>query len=203
MRLVRPGIPGGCLYPDALFRIKTTEKILYLTFDDGPDPVSTPQVLDILERSGVHAFFFCSGSAASRYPELIELIRKKGHGVGNHGYSHLNGWRTDDLTYINDVEKASSLTSDKFFRPPFGKISFKQARLLKKYLIVFWDIMAYDFDHTFGPAKSLSLLKNKIRTGSIIVLHDTAKSCVLTILGEFLDYSAERGYSFGLIEDKF
>lgn len=202
MRLIRPGILAGWLYPDALFRVKTTEKILYLTFDDGPDPDSTPQLLDILEKNSIQAFFFCTGTAASEYPDIINLIRKKGHSIGNHGYLHLNGWRTDTITYLNDVKKASGLTSDKFFRPPFGRISFRQKRKLKKYKLVFWDIMAYDFDRSFGPERTLKTLRNKMRPGSLIVLHDTYGSCANKIIQEFLDYSTEKGYRFGMFENE-
>jgi peptidoglycan/xylan/chitin deacetylase (PgdA/CDA1 family) len=197
MRLFRPGFLAGYLYPEALFRIKTAEKVLYLTFDDGPDPLSTPQLLDILKRNDVSALFFCTGVAAEKYPELINQIRIEGHLTGNHGYSHLDGWKTDSRTYLYNVIKAAELTSENIFRPPFGHISFKQKRLLKEFKIVFWDIMAYDFDSSFGSRRSLEILKRKIRPGSIIVLHDTANSCAKTILEEFIEYSLSEGYRFG------
>jgi peptidoglycan/xylan/chitin deacetylase (PgdA/CDA1 family) len=199
MRLFRPGFLAACLYPEALFRIKAAEKLLYLTFDDGPDPLSTPQVLDILRKHAVPAVFFCRGVTAEKYPELISLIRKEGHLTGNHGYSHYDGWKTDTLTYINDVNRAAGLTSDKIFRPPFGRITFRQRRLLKSFKIVFWDIMAYDFDSSFGNKRSLEILKRKIRPGSIIVLHDSVSSCANSILEEFINYSIREGYRFGII----
>ena len=199
MRLFRPVFLAGCLYPEALFRIKTTEKILYLTFDDGPDPVSTPQLLDILKERDIKALFFCKGYAAEKYPDLINQILKGEHLIGNHGYYHYDGWRTDSLKYIRDVNKASKYTSDKIFRPPFGRLSFKQKRLLKSYKLVFWDLMAYDFDITFGGENCLKVLKKKIRPGSIIVLHDTASSTLTSIIGEFLSFAVNSGYRFELI----
>jgi peptidoglycan-N-acetylglucosamine deacetylase len=198
MRLFRPGFLAGWLYPEALFRIKTAEKVLYLTFDDGPDPLSTPQLLDILKRNDVSALFFCTGVAAEKYPELINQIRIEGNLTGNHGYSHLGGWKTDSRTYLYDVIKAAELTSENIFRPPFGHISFKQKRLLKAFKIVFWDIMGYDFDNSFGSRRSLEILKRKIRPGSIIVLHDTPASCAKTILEEFIEYALREGYRFEL-----
>jgi peptidoglycan/xylan/chitin deacetylase (PgdA/CDA1 family) len=201
MRLFRPGFLAGCLYPDAVFRIKTAEKVLYLTFDDGPDPLSTPQLLDILRKHEISALFFCTGAAAEEYPELVDLIRSGGHQTGNHGYSHPDGWKTDSITYVNDVKRAAGLTSDKLFRPPFGRISFRQKRLLKSFKIVFWDLMAYDFDSSFGSIRSLGILKRKIRPGSIIVLHDTATSCAKEILEEFIKYAFREGYRFGKIEN--
>ncbi len=128
MRLFRPGFLAGWLYPEAVFRIKTTEKRLFLTFDDGPDPVSTPQLLDILKKHNIRALFFCKGKAAEKYPGLVGQIRKSGHIIGNHGYEHLDGWRTDSVKYIDDVTRASYFTSDKIFRPPFGRLSNKQRK---------------------------------------------------------------------------
>jgi len=201
MRLFRPGFLAAFLYPEALFRIKTAEKTIYLTFDDGPDPHSTPQLLDILKKHEISALFFCTGTAAEKYHELINLIRSGGHLTGNHGYSHPDGWKTDSLTYVNDVKRASGLTSDKLFRPPFGRLSLRQYRLLKSFKIVFWDIMAYDFDSSFGSEKSLNILKRKIRPGSIIVLHDTAASCANEILEEFILFAVNEGYRFGMIDN--
>lgn len=200
MRLFRPGFLTGWLYPEAICRIRTTEKVLYLTFDDGPDPVSTPRLLDILKTYNIKVLFFCDGRAAEKFPDLMNQIRKEGHLIGNHGYSHLDGWHTDSVKYINDIIRASDITSDKIFRPPFGRLSVKQKkRLLKSYKIVYWDLMPYDFDKSFGSRKSLRMLKDKIRSGSIIVLHDTASSSANTIIDEFITYAVNSGYRFELI----
>jgi peptidoglycan/xylan/chitin deacetylase (PgdA/CDA1 family) len=94
MRLFRPCFIAGWLYPEAIFRIRTTEKLLCLTFDDGPDPGSTPQLLDILDKYNIKSLFFCDGRAAEKYPDLIKRMISRGHIIGNHGYSHLDGWRT-------------------------------------------------------------------------------------------------------------
>lgn len=199
MRLFRPGILAGCLYPDVLFRVKTTQKILYLTFDDGPDPGSTPRLLNILSESGVRALFFCSGKAAEKYPHLVRQIRTSGHQVGNHGYNHYDGWRTRSGTYADDVNRAASFTSDIFFRPPYGRLSLSQKKLLGTYKIIFWDVMAYDFDKSFGRERSLRVLTRKMRPGSIIVLHDTASSCTNEIIANYLESAFKEGYRFELI----
>jgi peptidoglycan-N-acetylglucosamine deacetylase len=201
MRLFRPGFLAGCLYPEALFRIQTTDKVLYLTFDDGPDPVSTPQLLDILAGYHIRTVFFCIGNAAEKNPDLMKLISRRGHLIGNHGYSHLDGWRTDSVKYCEDAIRASAFTSDKIFRPPFGRLSVKQKKKLSGlYKIVFWDIMAYDFDIAFGGEKCLSVLKRKIRPGSIIVLHDKVSSCANAIVEEFINFAQGEGYRFELID---
>ena len=202
MRLFRPVFLERWLYPEAIFRIRTTEKVLYLTFDDGPDPVSTRQLLSILKTHDIKAMFFCTGKKAEEYSCLMNDIRIGGHIIGNHGYNHYNGWRTDSVKYINDVIRASDFTSDRIFRPPFGRLSNKQRkRLPKSFKLIFWDIMAYDFDTTFGGLKSLRILQNKIRPGSIIVLHDTVTSCANAIIGEFLTYAIRAEYRFELLED--
>jgi peptidoglycan/xylan/chitin deacetylase (PgdA/CDA1 family) len=202
MRLFRPGLLARGLYPDALFRVKTTEKVLFLTFDDGPDPLSTPQLLHILNKYKVKALFFCNGNAAEKNRDLMSQLLKNGHSIGNHGYSHFNGWRTSALKYADDVIKAASFTSDKFFRPPFGRITPEQMKLLKSYKLIFWDLMAYDFDQSFGPMNVLNTLKRKIRPGSVIILHDTSESYANAIIEEFLEYATGKGYRFGVIESK-
>jgi peptidoglycan/xylan/chitin deacetylase (PgdA/CDA1 family) len=201
MRLYRPGFLAGWLYPDAIFRINPTMRVLHLTFDDGPDPASTPELLDILSLHKVRAAFFCSGRAAEKYPDLMHEIHSNGHLVGNHGYDHLDGWKTDSEKYISDVARSSGFTSDKIFRPPYGRLSIKQKSVLQEsYKIIFWDVMAYDFDDTFGKEKTLRVLKNKIRPGSIIVLHDTASSCVNAILEDFITIAINAGYRFELLD---
>jgi peptidoglycan-N-acetylglucosamine deacetylase len=199
MRLFRPCFFAGWIYPDAIFRITTIEKLLYLTFDDGPHPDTTHQLLDILDKHNIKALFFCDGRAAEKYPGLINQIKIRGHIIGNHGYNHLNGWTTCLKRYISDVSDAEPYTSSSLFRPPYGHLRFDQYRKLKeKYKIVFWDIMPYDFDKSFGSRNSLRVLKKKIRRGSAIVLHDTKNSTVQDFLDEFINYSMSAGYRFVL-----
>lgn len=200
MRLIRPGIIAGFLYHEAIFRIKTDEKMLFLTFDDGPDPQSTPQLLEILDSQNVKGVFFCDGQAAEKYSGLVQLIISRGHKLGNHGYMHFDGWKTPAEKYLEDVSKAACLTSSVLFRPPFGRMKIGQYRKLKeKYRIVLWDIMCYDFDKNFGIEKSLQVLKKMMRPGSIIVLHDTHSSFANTIIGEFITYAINSGYRFEMI----
>jgi peptidoglycan-N-acetylglucosamine deacetylase len=199
MRLFRPYFIAGWIYPDAIFRISTTEKLLFLTFDDGPDPDSSPQLLEILDRYNIKALFFCDGRAAEKYPDLVDLIKKRGHLIGNHGYSHLDGWTSSKEKYITDVSDSAKYTSSEIFRAPYGHLKLNQYRKLKeKYKIVFWDIMPYDFDVSFGSENSLKILKNRIRPGSVIVLHDTAHSAANKIVDEFVSYSLNNGYRFEL-----
>jgi peptidoglycan-N-acetylglucosamine deacetylase len=196
MRLFRPCFIGW-LYPEAIFRIKTREKLLCLTFDDGPDPDSTPHLLDILDKHDIKALFFCDGRAAEKYPELIDQIKKRGHLTGNHSYNHLDGWKTSRKRYVADVANAAPYTSSTLFRPPYGHLRFYQYRKLKEtYKIIFWDLMPYDFDDRLGSKKSLLILKKKIRSGSIIVLHDNQNSKFPEFIEEFISYAIKEGFRF-------
>ena len=197
MRLFRPGLIARLIYPGAIFRIKTTEKLIFLTFDDGPDRISTPRLLGILDKYKIKAIFFCCGARADKFSDIISLIRAAGHVIGNHGWSHQDGWLTPLKKYINDIESADDSTSRDLFRPPYGHLGISQYRKLRqKYQIVFWDIMPYDFDRKFGSKQSLQILKKKIRPGSVIVLHDSQNSSSHEILEEFIPHVLESGYRF-------
>jgi peptidoglycan/xylan/chitin deacetylase (PgdA/CDA1 family) len=201
MRLFRPCFIAGCLYPEAIFRIKRDEKLLCLTFDDGPDPDSTPVLIDLLAMHNVKGLFFCDGRAAQKYPDLVDLIIANGHIAGNHGFNHLDGWRTSTERYVEDISTANELNGSLLFRPPYGRMTIGQYRKLKeKFKIVFWDLMPYDFDNKFGSDRSLCVLKKKIRPGSVIVLHDTPSSSANKITGEFITYARSCGYRFGMID---
>ncbi len=189
------------LYSGALFRIETAEKIICLTFDDGPDPGSTPELLQLLDKHNIKAVFFCNGKAAQEYPVLMELIRAGGHITGNHGYNHPDGWLTPVSKYMEDISLASRFTSGELFRPPYGRLRPGQyRRLIKSYKIIFWDIMSYDFDNKFGGGNSLKILKSKTRPGSVIVLHDRPDSSILRFLEEFIVFSISSGYRFVIPE---
>lgn len=197
LRLFRPCFLSALIYPDALFRVNSSEKTLCLTFDDGPDPHSTPEVLDILYKHSISAVFFCNGSAAKQYPSLIEQIKSKGHMIGNHGFNHADGWKTKTDKYCKEVESASAFTSGTLFRPPYGRLKPAQyKKLVRSFRIILWDLMAYDFDVNYGAGRSLDLMNRKIRNGSIIVLHDTHTSTCLSFLADFLEKSTIRGYRF-------
>jgi peptidoglycan-N-acetylglucosamine deacetylase len=199
MRLIRPGFFAGFIYPEAIFRIDTSEKMLCLTFDDGPDPDSTPELLTLLDAYNIKCIFFCNGSAAERWPSLMKSIISAGHIIGNHGYSHMDGWKTSVKSYLEDIERAEPLTSGTLFRPPFGRMRISQYLDLKKrYRIMMWDVMAYDFDSRLGGEKSLEILEKNIRPGSVIVLHDTAGSAANKILEEFILYARGEGFTFAL-----
>jgi len=194
--------PAGVIYPEAVYRINGTGKRLFLTFDDGPDPVSTPLILDILSDHDVHATFFCTGSKVLASPGLFGRIAAGGHAIGNHGFTHLNGLKTDVRTYCSDIFRGREITCSNLFRPPYGRLRVRQYRLLERSMkIVFWDIMPYDFDTRMPPESSYRILKQRMRPGSVIVLHDTAAASSPVYLGRFIREAHDEGWSFGSLDD--
>ncbi len=199
MRFFRPFFPARYLYPEALFRINTDKKQLCLTFDDGPNLSYTIQLLEILDKYNVKAVFFCNGQAAEDNQGIVKNILLRGHLVGNHGYIHADGWKSSQKSYFKNAERAEDYTSDRLFRPPYGHLLPCQYRALKrKYKIVMWDLMSYDYDNSFGIANTLSVLKQMIRPGSVIVMHDKPTSNAIFVLGSFLEYALKEGYRFVL-----
>ncbi len=192
---------------------KTDKKTIYLTFDDGPHPMITPLVLEILKRYDAKATFFCIGNNVKQYPATFEMIKKEGHVVGSHTFNHENGWKTKNDDYIKSFQDANELIHSNLFRPPYGKIKYSQIKKLKtlnlntdstlytfnsKLKIVAWTVIAYDFDHALSPRQ---VYKNVIRNagdGAIVTFHDSIKaySNMITVLPKVLEYYKSRGFEF-------
>lgn len=186
-----------------VWRIKSSEKALFITFDDGPNPYVTPQILEILDAYNAKATFFCVGENVKKYSDVFEMVKSKGHNVGNHTYSHLKGTKTTTKEYIEDIKKASNLIQSKLFRPPYGKIKFRQINRLKKdFNIILWDFITYDYNSKKSPNEIIREIKRRSRNGSIVVFHDSekAKENVLTVLPLALEFWKKEGYAFKTIE---
>ncbi len=190
------------IFPDLIWEVKTTNKEIFLTFDDGPHPKITPQVLKILDEFNVKATFFCVGENTDKHPDTYKQIVSNGHKTGNHSYNHLNGWKTSNAEYFSNIEKADNLIKSKLFRPPYGRISLSQIKLLsKKYSIIMWTILTYDYDKKVSREQCLSNSIKNTKSGSIVVFHDSLKSenNLLYALPLFLKYFLDKGYSFSLL----
>lgn len=191
---------------DLLWKIPTTEPEIYLTFDDGPIPGLTEFILEVLADFDARATFFCVGDNVNKHPAICAKVVKSGHLIGNHTYNHLNGWATKNELYLNNIEKCQSLISrhqdslpQPVFRPPYGKISSSQIKALRnKYQIIMWDILAYDFDKSHSPQKSLEKIIYGTNAGSIVVFHDNYKTenKLKYMLPRYLEYFREKGYVF-------
>lgn len=169
---------------------------VYLTFDDGPTPGVTDEVLNILGDHHALATFFCLGKNVIQHPELYSRILAEGHSVGNHTQNHLDGWKTSRASYVNDALEAANSIDSKLFRPPYGHIRPSQLSSLRELgcRLVMWDVLAGDFADR-SPESILANLKKNVRGGSIIVFHDSEKasSRILSILPEFLQFLKEEG----------
>lgn len=213
LSIVKTPTAARKLFGAALWKVKTKDKVLYLTFDDGPIEEVTPQILDLLNQYNAKATFFCIGKNITAHPHLYERIIAEGHSIGNHTQNHLNGWQTENAQYYKSVEDCGKVMQQRanghwqlieaqnttFFRPPYGKLTITQYNHLKsKYKIVMWDVLAFDFDLKVSKEQVLeNVLKNTV-AGSIIVFHDSLKAQekVLYALPQVLAHYTQLGYRF-------
>ncbi len=174
------------------------EKLVYLTFDDGPTPVVTDFVLQQLAVYQFKATFFLIGDRAQRYPQLLHEVIASGHGIGNHTYNHHNAWKHTTASYVENVLAAGKVIDSLLFRPPYGRITPGVTRELtnKGFHIVLWDVLSGDFDTKRSAENCLKNLKTSTRNGSIIVFHDSKKSYPLLkdILPIYLEWLQVNGY---------
>ena len=197
-RFLRP------LFGNVIWRANTSSKVIYLTFDDGPVPEVTPRVLDILDRYGWKATFFCVGDNVARYPDLYADILKRGHKTGNHTFNHLKGFQYSKEEYVDNVEKAAKFIGSKLFRPPHGRIKPSQLRALKKqYKIVMWDVITHDYNKKVSPDRILQTVQKYLRSGSLVVFHDSVKAekNVLEALPRAIEFWQSKGYSWALLDE--
>lgn len=191
---------------DLVWDITADDKDIYLTFDDGPIPTLTEYVLDVLDDFEAHATFFCVGENIFKYPKICEKVMEKDHVIGNHTFNHLKGWSTKNEQYFKNIEKCHKQILrhqvsryKPLFRPPYGQITRSQINILKEdFTIVMWDILAYDFETSHSPEKSLANIIKHTKPGSIIVFHDNykAQNKLNYMLPRFLQYFKEEGYNF-------
>ena len=185
-----------------LWRKSSSEKVIYVTFDDGPVPEVTPRVLDMLDEYNLKATFFCVGENVEKYPELYNDILRRGHKTGNHTYNHLKGISVSTEDYVANVKKAAGLIESRLFRPPYGRINLKQKRALQKeYEIVMWDVITQDYNKNLSPNNILQNIKRYSRNGSLVVFHDSIKAerNMLTVLPRAIEYWNSRGYRFEVL----
>ncbi|MBP6311104.1 MAG: polysaccharide deacetylase family protein [Flavobacteriales bacterium] len=172
------------LYPGRIWNMDREERTVYLTFDDGPIPQLTPWVLEQLVANNAKATFFCIGKNADKDQVILKKIIEAGHTIGNHSWSHLRGTRTPTAAYVKDVLRADTAlglivgeTAKPLFRPPYGRITNDQVRELKnRYRVVMWDVLSGDFDTRTTPEQCLKNVIRNIRSGSIVVFHDSLKA---------------------------
>ena len=222
MYSVRPNWLMRKFYSSALWRVPTQEKEIFLTFDDGPIPEITPEVLSILEKYKAKATFFCIGDNINKHPDVFVRVKNDGHAIGNHTFNHLKGWATEDAPYLQNFLKCQALTQSNLFRPPYGRIKKSQISKLvsgyslwaeglnpqprhSKHLtcnsslkIIMWDVLSGDFDTSLSPEKCYRNVIKHTEQGSIVVFHDSLKAFdrLQYALPKVLDYFSKKGYRF-------
>ncbi len=195
------------IFPMLISRIKTNNKEIFLTFDDGPNTEITPWVLEILKKNNAKATFFCTGENSNKNPEILQQIKTEGHSIGNHTYHHMDGWKTPPSLYIKEVELAQTALNKndihtRLFRPPYGRISpFLLKKLSKNHQIILWTYLVGDYSKHLSSQKVVEKLVRKLKPGDIIVLHDSPKSFsnLQYILPVLIKKLRNKGYQFKAI----
>ena len=191
------------IYPRATWRMNKHEHAVYLTFDDGPIPETTPFVLDVLKEHNIKATFFMVGDNVRKHPLIYERVKAEGHQIGNHTFNHISGFKHSIKTYSDNAEKANTYLHSHLFRPPHGWMRLTQyARLRKKYRIVMWDLVTRDYSKWMTAEDVLNNVKRYTRNGSIITFHDSLKSIekLKTALPQAIIWLKEQGYEFRTFE---
>lgn len=221
MKIIPAKTPGfvKTIFPNFVWNINTTEKELYLTFDDGPTPEITDWVLQTLKAYNAKATFFCIGKNIEANPEIFQNILRDEHSIGNHTYDHLKGWKNKSKVYIANTELTDSVIAFqvqnsihsntsvgenfKLFRPPYGKFKSKQSKKLQGlgYKIILWDVLSYDWDKTVSEDTCLKNVISVAKEGSIVVFHDSLKAerNLKYALPKVLEHYSNEGYSFKAI----
>ncbi len=202
-RIIQPPKLFRRLYPEAVWHLpRTDQPTVYLTFDDGPIPEITEQILDQCAQFQILATFFMIGDNVRKYPAIYERVVSENHAIGNHTYHHLKGWRTKKKAYLDDVQQCQDVVQSPLFRPPHGQLTMSQYRqLIKQYKLIMWDVLAYDWDNSISPSQCVNNVLQHVTNGSIIVFHDSVKArknC-LQALPIVIDNLLARGYRFDII----
>ena len=211
---VKTPVVAKRMFPNYVWDIPSTNKAIYLTFDDGPTPEITNWTLDVLKEYEAKATFFCIGKNIENHPDIFQNILKDDHVIGNHTNNHIKGWRTSTNDYLSNIEKAQKIIDSQMankeilvknlFRPPYGQIRPKQGKSLTQlnYKIVMWNVLSFDWDHTISNETCLGNVINNTSDGSIVVFHDSVKasSNMKYALPKMLEHFSKQGYSFKSID---
>jgi len=191
------------IYRSCIWRKPNQDRVLYLSFDDGPHSEATPFVLGQLSNFDAKASFFCIGKNVQLHPEIYDAVLAAGHVVGNHTQNHMNGWKNNTENYIADIQEATKVINSNLFRPPYGRISFSQIKALRLHpalpqQIVMWDVLSGDFDTTITGEQSAQNVIQHAGPGSIVVFHDSAKAMdrLRIALPKVLAHFSKLGYQF-------
>jgi peptidoglycan/xylan/chitin deacetylase (PgdA/CDA1 family) len=190
------------LFRQCYWSFPNTENKIYLTFDDGPTPEVLPFILKTLDAYNIKATFFCVGDNFKKHPHLVSEILSNKHIIGNHSQNHLSGWKTNNQAYFQNIEECSRLHKTNLFRPPYGHIKKSQANYLsKKYKIIMWDVLSYDYDKSVLPEVCYRNVIDNTKSGSVIVFHDNPKALknLQYALPNSIAFLLNKGFVFDVI----
>ena len=215
MRFVPAKIPQFIkrIFPNYVWDFSSNDKVLYLTFDDGPTPEITQWTLNTLKQYNAKATFFCIGNNVAKYPEIFHTVLNEGHSIGNHTQDHVKGWKTSTNNYLENVIKADTiinneLVNSKFklrlFRPPFGQLKNSQGKEIQKlgYKVIMWSVIAFDWEQEIPEAQCLkNVISKASNKNNIIVFHDSIKASknLKYALPKVLEHFSKKGYIFKAI----
>ena len=204
MRLpARPPKLLQSLLPQCFWSLPNKQNKIYLTFDDGPTPEVLPFILKTLDTYKVLATFFCVGENMQKHPDLVKDMLKRGHTIGNHTFNHISGWRTKNKTYFENIEVCNKVYKSKLFRPPYGRLRASQANeLRKKYKVIMWDVLSYDYDKKVLPQTCFRNVIDATKSGSVIVFHDNTKALknIEYALPRSIDFLLKKDFVFDVIK---
>ncbi|MDD4759388.1 MAG: polysaccharide deacetylase family protein [Bacteroidaceae bacterium] len=199
MFIEQPSLWLRWIYPDALWRMSKHERAVYLTFDDGPIPEVTPRVLDILDTYHIKATFFMVGDNVRKHPAEFQMVKDRGHRIGNHTFNHIGGLRHGIRGYLNNIDKADTYLHTDLVRPPYGWLKWEQYFFLRRhYQLVMWDLVTRDYSKRLNAKQVLWNVRHYTRPGSIITFHDSLKSQdkLWFALPSSIEWLQSQGYEF-------
>lgn len=192
------------LFPGSVWRLPAEEPCVYITFDDGPNALTTPRLLRLLDHLAVPATFFCVGDNVRRYSEHYRDILAAGHAVGNHTYHHIRGLRLPASAYMCDVQLAADLIHSRLFRPPHGRLTPAQQSALRAagYQLIMFDVVTRDYNPRLTSDDVVRIATRYARNGSLIVFHDSPKAAprMFDALPRIVTWLRAAGYRFRRLE---
>lgn len=189
-------------FPRRTWGFSSKNNSVYLTFDDGPQEKITPWVLDVLKEKNIKATFFCVGNNVFNQPQIVNRIKAEGHLIANHTMNHENALKTSSEDYFRSITRAGERVDNNLFRPPYGRLSmFQSYQIAKRYKIIMWSWLSYDFDRKVTIEKILIKAKKQIKAGDIIVFHDNIKTFdrLKVLLPEVIEIIEAKKLRFELI----
>jgi peptidoglycan/xylan/chitin deacetylase (PgdA/CDA1 family) len=197
------------IFPWIMWRGSRDSNEIFLTFDDGPHPVHTPFLLDILKEHEIRAAFFLNGLNMLEYPDIVRRINQEQHTIGNHGYSHRKGWFQKTRIILEEIHRSEAALKEiigyksLWFRPPYGQFDCRFRRILDKlnYRMVLWSLLSYDFRET-DRSRLIRRVLSHLHPGAILVFHDSHPHTpiLLDALPEMIQKIMDMGYRFGNLD---